>query len=55
MKWYIIKLVSKFSPVNGNIILDMVGNFDEYRVVFPGIEGWPREPTVNGYDWLGGA
>lgn len=41
--------------MNGNVVLDMVGDFDKNGVVFPGIERWPWETTVDRYNWFGGA
>lgn len=44
-----------YSPMDGNIVLDMVDNLDEHVIAFSSIKGRARELAVHGHDGFGGA
>lgn len=36
------------SPVDGNIVVDFIEDFDQHCVTFPGVESGSRELAING-------
>ena len=44
-----------YSPVDGNVVVDVVDDLDEHGVALSRVQRWPRELPVHGGDGLGGA
>lgn len=48
MRWE----VSGYVPMQGYIVVDVIDDFDQEAVAFPGDDSRPRELPVNGHDGL---
>lgn len=45
----------QFSPMDRNVILDVINDVNEYCVIFIGVDCWSRKFTVNGNNLFRGA
>lgn len=49
---HMLLIIFLILPVNGHVVLCVVGDVDKNAVSFSNVDRWPGEHTVNGHDWL---